>query len=145
MAPRVEGPNMAPMMKPNTMLMMARITTPAQYLARLMRPSNDVKRYWKSIRVPSLCSRVSPGPSLVRPKGRVAKGGCEEWGFGIGRSLSAPEEKSPYRLGAYGCKSSIAPARSIPEQLVDRGLGAGFLVDRLDDHGAIERGPGRAV
>jgi hypothetical protein len=30
------------------MLMMARMIVPAQYLARLMRPSKDVKRYWKS-------------------------------------------------------------------------------------------------
>ena len=36
-------------------------------------------------------------------------------------------------------------ARSLPQQLVDAGLGAGLRVDRLHDHRAIERWAGRAV
>src|SRR5438093_8621668 len=35
--------------------------------------------------------------------------------------------------------------RSIPQQLVDRGLGPGLLVDPLDDDGAIEARPRAAV
>ena len=45
MAPKVEAPKMLPMRKPRTMLIIARMMVPAQYLARLMRPSNEVKRY----------------------------------------------------------------------------------------------------
>src|SRR5215510_9254464 len=38
----------------------------------------------------------------------------------------------------------LAP-RSIPEKLVDRGLGAGSLINGLHDHGAIKRRARRAV
>src|SRR5690606_34614625 len=37
------------------------------------------------------------------------------------------------------------PRRSIPQQLVDRGLGARLLVDALDDDGAVEAGSRPAV
>ena len=36
-------------------------------------------------------------------------------------------------------------AASVAQQFVDAGLGAGLLVDALDDHGAIEAWAGRAV
>src|SRR5262252_9205436 len=78
MAPRVEDPKMAPMMKPATMLTMARIIVPAQYFARLMRPSNDVKRYlkFKSIGFPPppLGSQAAVVSTFVRPKGAPAEG-----------------------------------------------------------------------
>src|SRR5216684_5524885 len=41
--------------------------------------------------------------------------------------------------------SVIACQVSIPQKLVDAGLGAGALVDALDDHGAGGGGPGLAV
>src|ERR1700692_986783 len=41
--------------------------------------------------------------------------------------------------------SVIACQFSIPQQLVDAGLGAGALVDALDDHGTGGGGAGRAV
>src|SRR3972149_5195525 len=77
MAPKVEGPKMAPMMKPRMMLIMARMIVPAQYLARLMRPSNDVKRYWKSkfIASPPFAAGVRRAPPFFLAEGGLAEGG----------------------------------------------------------------------
>src|SRR5215469_959019 len=41
--------------------------------------------------------------------------------------------------------ASASVTRSVPQQLVDRGLGAGALVDPLHDHGAGGRGADLAV
>src|SRR4026208_544728 len=75
-APRVEDPKMAPMMKPATMLTMARMIVPAQYLARLRRPSNDGNRYLKSKSIAFPPSRAGQLPlfTFVRPNGALAKG-----------------------------------------------------------------------
>src|ERR1700752_2968075 len=111
MAPKVEGPKTAPIRKPRTMLMMARMIVPAQYLARLMRPSNDVKRYCKSkfIVPPPFAAGLRQPTLFVRPNGSFAE------------------------------EAICSPPKSIPEQFVDRGLGPGALIHGLDDHRAIER------
>src|SRR5215510_7159038 len=51
------------------------------------------------------------------------------------------------RVSSTGSISIVTglSARSIPQQLVDRGLGPGLLVDPLDDDGAIEAGPRIAI
>src|SRR5882724_11306677 len=78
--PPMVCPKMLIMMNPRMIQTTERLTTPTQYLARLMRPSNDVKRYWKSIVSPSLGGQVQAAPVLVRPKGGFAKGGCASLG-----------------------------------------------------------------
>jgi hypothetical protein len=53
------------------MLITARMMAPAQYFARLMRPSNDVNKYWKSkfIVPPPYASGLLPAVTFVEPKG----------------------------------------------------------------------------
>src|SRR6185312_11966906 len=42
---------------------------------------------------------------------------------------------------------AMTPVKSslVAQQLVDTGLGAGLFIDLLDDHGAVEAGPGTAI
>src|SRR5512139_71679 len=71
--------------------------------------------------------------------------------------LMRPSKRNRYQVqsirdapGAYARIRYVSRAgktwvRSVPQQLVDAGLGAGALVDALHDHGAGGRGAGLAV
>src|SRR5215207_5026297 len=60
---------------------------------------------------------------------------------------SIPKTPGGHRMPPtrYVSRAGKSPVRSVPQQLVDAGLGAGALVDALHDHGAGGRGAGLAV
>src|SRR5690242_18164337 len=102
---------------------------PSQNLARLMRPSK-LNRY--QVQFTAISERGTPADSE------------------IGRFRGAPGSVAAYPLplkggGQVGGRATANPGKSIAQQLVDAGLGAGALVDALDDDGAGGRGTGLAV
>src|SRR5215213_3096614 len=60
---------------------------------------------------------------------------------------SIPEAPGGRRMPPtrYVSRAGKSPVRSVPQQLVDAGLGAGALVDALHDHGAGGRWAGLTV
>src|SRR5438552_9705982 len=61
-------------------------------------------------------------------------------------TLASPSQRAVMTISRFMReKSDVSPARSIPQQLIDRGLGPRLLVYALDDYRAIEAGAGRAV
>ena len=74
----------------------------------------------------------------MKPSGSSAALQQVQGGPGVGRDRRAADSAWRQRDGIGWCPS-------VAQQLVERDLGAGALVDALDDHGAVEPGPGTAV
>ena len=87
-------------------------------------------------------------PAICRPRPLPLGGGG--WGWLNARQARPMNEIEPHSQGGFQThpagRAKVRQALvSVPQQLVDRGLGARALVDALDDHGAVEGGAGRAV
>src|SRR5262249_26700556 len=79
-------------------------------------------------------------------EGRDQHSGCEPEDESGEPEIEAPDPppEAEQKLSPFHRHRPPMP-NSIPEQLVDRGLGAGALINRLHNHRAIERRARRSV